>query len=104
VHTLTTDNDKEFSQHERIASALSAYFFFAHPYASCVRGANENMNGLIRQFSSKSMRFNCITDDDIASAMYRINHRPRKCLRYRTPHQFFMEQLEFNQRTVALQA
>ena len=34
VHTLTTDNGKEFAQHERIAKALGADFFFAHTYAS----------------------------------------------------------------------
>ncbi|MET0217352.1 MAG: hypothetical protein ABW205_05395 [Burkholderiales bacterium] len=41
VHTLTTDNGKEFAQHERIAATLAAQFFFAHPYASWERGANE---------------------------------------------------------------
>jgi IS30 family transposase len=62
------------------------------------------MNYLIRQFFPKGMRFNCITDDDIALAMHRLNYRPRKCLGYRTPHQVYMEQLESNQHTVALQA
>jgi IS30 family transposase len=38
---LTTDNDKEFAHHERIAEKLIADFFFAHPYASWERGANE---------------------------------------------------------------
>jgi hypothetical protein len=61
VHTLTTDNGKEFAQHERIASALDADFYFAHPYASWERGANENMNGLIRQFFPKKLRFDSIT-------------------------------------------
>jgi IS30 family transposase len=41
VRTLTTDNGKEFAQHERIAGKLDADFFFAHPYASWERGANE---------------------------------------------------------------
>jgi len=41
VHTLTTDNGKEFAQPERIAATLAAQFFFAHPYASWERGANE---------------------------------------------------------------
>ncbi|GEM_PF-2117824 len=80
VHTLTTDNGKEFAQHERIASALDADFFFAHPYSSWERGANENMNGLIRQFFPKKMCFDSITAKDIAFAMHRLNHRPRKYL------------------------
>src|SRR5258706_1439258 len=57
VHTLTTDNDKEVAQHQRMPSELGAGFYFAHPYASWERGANENMNGLIRRFFPKKMRF-----------------------------------------------
>ena len=77
VHTLTTDNGKEFTQHERIAGKLNAKFFFAHPYASWERGANENMNGLIRQFFPKKIRFESITRKDIKFAVLRLNHRPR---------------------------
>lgn len=47
VHTLTSDNGKEFPRHESIATALNPAFFFAHPYASLERGLNENTNGLI---------------------------------------------------------
>ena len=56
---------KECAQHERIAKPLGADFYFAHPYASWERGANENMNGLIRQFFPKKMTFDDITDNDI---------------------------------------
>jgi IS30 family transposase len=104
VQTLTTDNGKEFAQHERIANKLDADFFFAHPYASWERGANENMNGLIRQFFPKKMRFNSITAKDIAFAMHRLNHRPRKCLGFKTPHEVFMKHLHSRHNTVALQA
>lgn len=48
-HTITGDNGKEFADHERIAHELEISFFFAHPYAAWERGANENMNGLVRQ-------------------------------------------------------
>ena len=34
VHTVTSDNGKEFAKHESIAKNLDAQFFFAHPYAS----------------------------------------------------------------------
>lgn len=103
VHTLTTDNGREFAQHERIASTLDMDFFFAHPYSSWERGANENMNGLIRQFFPKKMAFESITRKEIKLAMYRLNHRPRKCLGYRTPHEVFMEQLQLHNQSVALQ-
>ncbi len=103
VHTLTTDNGREFAQHERIASTLNADFFFAHPYSSWERGANENMNGLIRQFFPKKMAFEFITPAEIELAMHCLNHRPRKCLGYRTPHEVFMEQLQLHNQSVALQ-
>jgi IS30 family transposase len=102
VHTLTTDNGKEFAQHERIARELDADFYFAHPYASWERGANENMNGLIRQFFPRTMRFDSITEKDIAFTMHRLNHRPRKCLGFKTPHEVFMKQLHSRHDVVAL--
>jgi transposase, IS30 family len=104
VHTLTTDNGKEFTEHGRIAKALNADFYFAHPYASWERGANENMNGLIRQFFPKKRRFNSITKKDIAYAMDCLNHRPRKCLGFKTPHEVFMQQLHLRHNSVALQS
>jgi IS30 family transposase len=36
-------------------------------------------------------------------AMHRLNHRPRKCLGYRTPQEVFMEQLQLHYQPVALQ-
>jgi IS30 family transposase len=50
VHTITGDNGKEFAEHEGIAQELCSDFFFAYPYAAWERGANENMNGLVRQY------------------------------------------------------
>ena len=94
VHTITTDNGKEFAQHEHIASTLDAQFFFAHPYCSWERGANENMNGLIRQFFPKNMRFETISQNDINAVIDKLNHRPRKCLGFKTPHEVFMKQLQ----------
>lgn len=93
VHTLTTDNGKEFAQHERIAAKLDAKFYFAHPYCSWERGANENMNGLLRQFFPKKMNFGSITAKEMQWAADRLNHRPRKCLNFKTPHEVFMKQL-----------
>ena len=48
VHTITSDNSKEFSGHEEIASKLKANFYFDHPYSSWKRGTDENTNRFIR--------------------------------------------------------
>jgi len=45
VHTVTSDNGKEFAGHHVIANNLDADFYFAHPYSSFERGLNENTNG-----------------------------------------------------------
>ena len=55
VHTVTSDNGKEFAKHETISKHLNAQFFFAHPYVSWERGLNENTNGLIRQYFPKKL-------------------------------------------------
>ena len=89
VHTLTSDNGKEFAHHEAIAEALDADFYFAHPYASWERGLNENTNGLIRQYFPKGCDFTTLTQRDMQKAMNKLNNRPRKCLGMRTPNQVF---------------
>jgi IS30 family transposase len=87
--TLTFDNGKEFAEHEFIARCLKAQVYFAHPYCSWERGLNENHNGLLRQFVPKTTNLLKVSHDEVNSALYRLNHRPRKCLDYRTPHEVF---------------
>lgn len=87
--TLTFDNGKEFAQHAFIGKALQAQVYFAHPYHSWERGLNENTNGLLRQYFPKSTNLLRVTDDEVNNAVYALNHRPRKCLGYRTPHEVF---------------
>ena len=85
VETITFDNGKEFACHEHIATELDCECFFAKPYHSWERGANENTNGLIRQYFPKKMSFAKITADQIAFVQNRLNTRPRKCLDFKPP-------------------
>jgi len=89
VHTITSDNGKEFGEHEAISEALDAGFYFAHPYASWERGLNENINGLIRQYFPKKTDFSNITKRQVNRVMKKLNNRPRKTLGHRTPHEVF---------------
>lgn len=83
--TLTLDNGTENSGHEDITEAIGTRCYFARPYASWQRGANEQVNGLIRRYFPKGTDFSKITDKQVAEVESRINNRPRKCLGYKTP-------------------
>ena len=89
VHTMTYDNGKEISEHEKIAKDLGAKIYFAHPYTSWERGVNENTNGLIRQYFPKGRELTAVKKVEIEHAMNRLNHRPRKTLGFRTPYEVF---------------
>jgi IS30 family transposase len=89
VHTITSDNGKEFAHHKRIAKELAAKMYFAHPYASWERGTNENTNGLIRQYFPKDMDLSTITEEDLQAVEERLNSRPRKCLDFKSPAEVF---------------
>ena len=92
VKTITFDNGLEFSAHESIAKELEADIYFAHPYASWERGANENTNGLIRQYFPKGTDFNKVTDEEIQFVMDRLNARPRATRGFSTPNEMFLGQ------------
>ena len=59
------------------------------------------MNGLIRHFFPKTMRFDSITEKDIAFTMHRFNHRPGKRLGFQTPLEVFMKQLRLRHNAAA---
>ena len=87
--TITYDNGSEFALHKMIEKATSAKVYFADPGKPHQRGANENANGLLRQYFPKGSSFAMINDSDVQRAVQRINDRPRKRLNYLTPKQVF---------------
>lgn len=89
VHTLTSDHGKEFANHEQIAELLQLKFYFAHPYAAWERGTNENTNGLLRQYFPKKHDFQLLSHQEIEQAIFKLNFRPRKTLRFKTPFEVF---------------
>lgn len=91
VATLTFDNGLEFANHSAIVEALNSISYFADPYASWQRGSNENTNGMIRQYLPKKRSFTTVTQKEFVMIMERLNHRPRKRLNWKTPHEVFMQ-------------
>jgi IS30 family transposase len=93
VCTMTFDNGKEFSEHERIAKNLNIKCYFATPYHSWERGLNEHTNGLIRQDIPKSSNLLMVPKAKIMHVEKKINDRPRKVLKYRTPKEVLFKSL-----------
>jgi IS30 family transposase len=91
IHTITSDNGKEFANHQSIAEKLQIGYYFATPYHSWERGANENLNGLVRQYFPKRTSFENLTDPDIDVVVEKLNNRPRKRFNFKSPSQ--MEQM-----------
>ena len=83
--TSTFDNGKEFAGFKRIEQEVGLAVYFANPHAPWERGANENTNGLLRDYFPKGSDFRKITAARLAQVERMLNNRPRKCLDYRTP-------------------
>lgn len=94
LHTITADNGKEFAKHETIAKELGLNVYFAKPYHSWERGANENTNGLIRQYFPKGSSFENLTHEQVLYAQNELNNRPRKKLGFLSPNEYFWANFE----------
>jgi len=85
--TITLDNGPENRDWQMMEEKTKLKTFFAHPYHSWERGANENANGLLREYFPKGTDFATISDEDLAAVEYRLNSRPRKRLGWLSPLQ-----------------
>jgi len=95
LRTLTLDNGKEFAEHEKMTEQTGVDVYFANPYSPWERGANENLNGLIRQYLPKGSDFSKVTDQKIKEIEGKLNNRPRKRYNFDTPIER-MDKLLFN--------
>ena len=89
VRSISLDNGSEFSEFHELEQDLSTLVYFAEPHKPWQRGTNENTNDLLRFFFPKGYDFRTVTQEDLQEVVDLINHRPRKCLGYRTPFEAF---------------
>ncbi len=96
VHTITSDNGKEFANHQFVAQKLNADYYFADPYSSWQRGLNEYTNKLYRQYLPKKSNFKNYETQYFVEITNKLNNRPRKLLGYKTPLQVFIANFKSN--------
>lgn len=83
--TLTVDQGGEFRDGITLAKAFKADVFYADAHSPWQKGAVEQVNGLLRRYLPKG--FDKARPETLALAEERLNHRPRKCLGFLTPHE-----------------
>lgn len=87
VKTLTIDQGREFVLTESLGVQWDAKTYACHAHSPWEKGSVENMNGLLRQFFPKGTDFTHVELSTVLAVQHRMNHRPRKILGYRTPHE-----------------
>ena len=85
--SLTYDQGKEMSEHQRLTERTGVAVFFADPHSPWQRGSNENTNGLLRQYFPKRSEIAHYTQADLDAVAAELNERPRQTLGWRSPSQ-----------------
>ena len=85
--TITADNGTEFHTYHEVEKATGTKYYFAHPYHSWERGANENTNGLIRQYLPKRTSMAHVTQHQCNAIAKKLNARPRKRHNFKSPEE-----------------
>ena len=92
--TVTCDNGSEFASLSDALHNISDVYF-THPYSSWERGTNENHNGPLRRYLPKGKSLKQYSNEQIQRFTQKLNHLPRKILKYLTPTEAIL--FHFNQ-------
>jgi IS30 family transposase len=87
--TLTLDNGTEFHNYKALEARFPITCYFCTPYHSWERGANENLNGLIRQYLPKGVCMSSLTQAECNWIANELNNRPRKRHGFKTPKEIY---------------
>lgn len=88
VKSFTFDNWGENALHKQL-NDLWVKTYFCDPYCSYQKGAIENLNMFIRQYLPSNTDVSKLNNHDIYIIQEKLNNRPRKCLWYLSPNEFF---------------
>ena len=89
AHTITFDNGSEFTQHGLITEELGIAVYFADPYSSWQRGANENSNRQLRAYLPKRSDIRKLTQKELDNIAWEMNNKPRRRLQWHTPQEVY---------------
>jgi transposase, IS30 family len=93
VQSITTDNDIAFQHWAELEAIIQAPVYFCHPYHSWEKGLVENTNRWIRCFVPKRRDIASVTYEELNEIQAFINDRPRECIGFRSPREYYYEEL-----------
>lgn len=92
VQSITTDNDIAFQNWMELEEIIHAPIYFCHPYHSWEKGLVENTNRWIRCFVPKRRDIASVTNEEIEEILSFINDRPRECIGFRSPREYYIQE------------
>ena len=91
IYSFTFDNWTENFYHSEL-NKFWVKTYFCDVYSSWQKWTVENMNMFIRQYLPRNTDLSKLTLQDLHNIQERLNNRPRKCLKYLSPNEFFYKE------------
>jgi transposase, IS30 family len=86
-NSITFDNGPENGSWRKIEQQLAIHAYVCHPYHSWEKGTVENIIGRLRRYLPKKQTLSTVTNQELSWIQDQMNHTPRKCLGFKTPHE-----------------
>jgi IS30 family transposase len=83
--SLTWNRGLEMAKHKILTVVTDVKVHLRDPQSPWQRGANENSNGLLRQYFSGRTDLSGYMQADLDKVALRLNQRPRKTLGFQSP-------------------